>query len=138
MSLGGTLLHELAHFVVGFVLRARPTTLVIFPRRDGNRWVLGSVQFENLHLWNAAPVALAPLLLAPGSLLALLYGLPALLANDALAAWVGCAYLTTAGLQACLPSRTDWKVGGLSLLAYMGVAAGVYLVARAVMGISGP
>ncbi len=58
----GTLCHELAHFSVGLLLGAEPTGLSIIPRRTGRTWELGSVTFANLRWYNAAPAALAPLL----------------------------------------------------------------------------
>ena len=58
----GTLCHELAHFSVGLLLGAEPTNFSIVPRRTGRTWELGSVTFANLRWYNAAPAALAPLL----------------------------------------------------------------------------
>jgi hypothetical protein len=58
----GTLCHELAHFSVGLLTNAEPTGLTILPRRRGRVWELGSVTFANLRWYNAAPAALAPLL----------------------------------------------------------------------------
>ena len=58
----GTLCHELAHFSVGLLTGAEPTGLTIIPRRLGRTWELGSVTFANLRWYNAAPAALAPLL----------------------------------------------------------------------------
>ena len=61
-SVAGTLCHELAHFSVGLLLGAEPTGFSIIPRRAGRVWELGSVTFANLRWYNAAPAALAPLL----------------------------------------------------------------------------
>jgi hypothetical protein len=58
----GTLCHELAHFGVGLLLGAEPVGFTIIPRRSGRRWELGAVTFANLRWYNAAPAALAPLL----------------------------------------------------------------------------
>jgi hypothetical protein len=58
----GTLCHELAHFSVGLLLGADPVGFSIIPRRTGRTWELGSVSFANLRWYNAAPAALAPLL----------------------------------------------------------------------------
>jgi hypothetical protein len=67
----GTLCHELAHFSVGLLTNAEPIGLSIIPRRikqprgtagKGHNWELGSVTFANLRWYNAAPAALAPLL----------------------------------------------------------------------------
>ncbi len=59
----GTLCHELAHFSVGLLTNAEPTAISLFPRRKGKVWELGSVTFSNLRWYNAAPAALAPLLI---------------------------------------------------------------------------
>jgi hypothetical protein len=61
-TVAGTLCHELAHFSVGLLTAADPTGLTIIPRRIGRTWELGSVTFANLRWYNAAPAALAPLL----------------------------------------------------------------------------
>jgi len=64
----GTLCHELAHFSVGLLTNAEPVGMSILPRRikkpgKGHNWELGSVSFANLRWYNAAPAALAPLLI---------------------------------------------------------------------------
>ena len=64
LTLVGTISHEALHAVVGWVFRARPTSFSIIPKRQRDCWVLGSVSFRNLNIWNSAPVAFAPLLLA--------------------------------------------------------------------------
>lgn len=58
----GTLSHELAHFIVGLLVGAEPNRITIIPKRRGKVWELGSVVFNNLSWYNAAPAALAPLL----------------------------------------------------------------------------
>jgi hypothetical protein len=63
LSFVGTLCHELAHFGVGLLTNAEPTRISLLPRRKGKTWELGSVTFSNLRWYNAAPVALAPLLI---------------------------------------------------------------------------
>jgi len=66
-TVAGTLSHELAHFSVGLLTNAEPIGLSVIPRRikkpgKGHNWELGSVTFANLRWYNAAPAALAPLL----------------------------------------------------------------------------
>lgn len=68
----GTLCHELAHFSVGLLTNAEPVGISVLPRRiklpkgarskGAHNWELGSVTFANLRWYNAAPAALAPLL----------------------------------------------------------------------------
>lgn len=61
-TLAGTLCHELAHFCVGWLTGAAPTSLSVIPRRAGQHWQLGSVSLSRVRWYNAAPAALAPLL----------------------------------------------------------------------------
>jgi hypothetical protein len=63
-NLTGVMLHEAAHLAAGILFRARPTAVSLIPRRDGNRWQLGSVRFARITAVNALPIALAPLALA--------------------------------------------------------------------------
>lgn len=57
-----TVLHELAHLAVSLVTLAHPHSINVFPRRDSNGWVLGSVKCRRITMLNAFPVGLAPLL----------------------------------------------------------------------------
>lgn len=63
--LPGTVAHELCHYVVGLLLNAQPTRIVLWPVKVGQRLVLGEVGFSNLTWYNAALTGMAPLLLAP-------------------------------------------------------------------------
>ena len=76
VRLPGTLLHELAHLVVGFITGGRPAGFTIIPRRtigfitDGSErraWVLGSVTIANPSVIAAFPSGFAPLLLLPSA-----------------------------------------------------------------------
>lgn len=62
-TLAGTICHELAHFIAGLATGARPTSFTVIPRRSGRHWQLGSVTLSRLTWYNAAPSALAPLVL---------------------------------------------------------------------------
>lgn len=66
VNIPGTFLHETAHFTVGLLLNARPTSFTLVPKRasDGG-YTTGSVGFKNLRFYNALPSAMAPLLLLP-------------------------------------------------------------------------
>lgn len=59
----GTICHELAHYVVGLLTGARPTSFTVIPQRVGKHWELGSVTLTRVRWYNAAPTALAPLLI---------------------------------------------------------------------------
>jgi hypothetical protein len=108
----GTLCHELAHFGVGLLCGAEPTGLTVLPRRAGRNWELGSVTFANLRWFNAAPSALAPLLV--------------LAVPFAVAAWrtepgwhfapldLGLAWLLAPQFLSFWPSPTDWRLAARS------------------------
>lgn len=61
--LAGTICHEFAHFSVGWLTGAAPRSFSIIPRRSGNSWQLGAVTLSNVRWYNAAPAALAPMLI---------------------------------------------------------------------------
>jgi len=115
--LPGTLVHELAHFVVAFVLGARPSFPSIVPSRTEHGWRLGSVAFR-VGYARALPIGLAPLLLAPlalwwaGSFLH-----PASWPLYGLHVWIVAALLT-----ASLPSTTDFKLALPALCVVMVIA----------------
>ncbi len=119
----GTVAHELAHFVVAFVLGARPAFPSLIPVRTQRGWQLGSVAFRVGHL-RALPIAMAPLLLAPLAVwwaAALLH--PALPPLYFLHVWIVAALFS-----ASLPSRTDFRLalpafGLLALLALIATVA---------------
>ena len=111
-TLAGTICHELAHFGVGWLMGARPSGLTVVPRRVGDGWELGSVRLANARWYNAAPVALAPLLvLAIPFLVAwwrIRFGLRFGLTDAALACLLAPQFL------ACWPSSTDWRIAARS------------------------
>lgn len=126
LSLVGTTGHELLHAGVGWVLCAKPTSFSIFPKRNGNTWVLGSVGFTNLNIWNSAPVAFAPLLLAGVGLLVFQHWmLPSFLGGLYLT-WLLAGYVVACCFFACIPSSTDLRVGALSALMYSGIGYGLW------------
>lgn len=118
LALPGTVAHELAHYLVAVLLRARPSFPSLLPQRSERGWRLGSVAFH-AGKWRAVPIALAPLLLFPLAFWwasGWLAGAQGLLL--ALHAWVVAALLS-----ASLPSRTDLRIAmpGLLLIAAMAV-----------------
>ena len=122
LALPGTVAHELAHLVVGYLLRARPDGFSVWPRARGNAWMLGAVSFRNVGLLNGALVALAPLLLLPVAWLSLIQVLLPLWTKDLWGWWLLAGYLTATALFAALPSIQDIKLGGRSLLFYAAAA----------------
>jgi hypothetical protein len=123
----GTLCHELAHFGVGLLTNAEPTSISLFPRRKGKVWELGSVTFANLRWYNAAPAALAPLLI--------------LLLPLAVAAWrtgpgwrfapldLLLAVLLAPQFLSFWPSPVDWRLAARSWpwLLVLALAGAMYL-----------
>ena len=122
----GTLCHELAHFGVGLLTNAEPTNISLFPRRKGKVWELGSVTFANLRWYNAAPAALAPLLI--------------LLLPLTVAAWrtgpgwhfapldLVIAVLLAPQFLSFLPSPVDWRLAARSWpwIVVLGMGGGLY------------
>jgi hypothetical protein len=117
----GTICHEVAHYCVGLLTRAKPISFSIIPRRSGRQWTLGYVEFANLRWYNAAPTALAPILI--------------LAIPVAVGAWrvarpwsfdwtdLGIAFLLAPQFLSFWPSRDDW---GLAVASwpYLVVAGG--------------
>jgi hypothetical protein len=117
----GTAMHEIMHWIVGWVTLARPTRMALFPKIDGDRVVLGSVWFENIGWWNSVPVALAPLLGIPLCIL-FVAAMPPIgwTITGAFTAWVAASVLSQSW-----PSREDWQVAfsepvGVAMYAALG------------------
>ena len=121
----GTLCHELAHIVTGFLTMAKPAGIRLWPERTDTGWNLGTASFRGIGILNAAPVALAPLLLYPlGAWLFEAFMRPAYQeANYWL--WAGMGYVIASCWNSGLPSRQDLKLGGLSIILYALLAAAV-------------
>lgn len=100
-ALPSTFLHELAHWLMGWLCFARPAGLHLMPRRVQGALVLGRTTFYHLQWWNAPLVALAPLGLLP-----LGAGLVLLPIGDPMIAF-GCGVAAGLLLQGGLPSRSD-------------------------------
>lgn len=119
-ALPGTLAHEMSHYVVALLLRARPRLPRLWPQRTERGWRLGSVAFQ-APWWRAGPIALAPLLLLPAALAwVVMLVAPAQGVLLALHAWVAGTML-----DASLPSRTDLRIAlpTLAVLAALMIAA---------------
>lgn len=118
LSLGSTWLHEMCHLLMGYLLRARPVSFSLLPHREGDYWVMGSVGFTNLNLWNAAPVAFAPLgLIGLGALIFQEWLLPAVATGAYLSALIA-SYGVACCFFSCLPSATDLRQGAGSAVLY--------------------
>jgi len=124
IALPGTALHEMSHWLVGVFLLAKPISASIWPRRQANQWILGSVRFANLNIINSAPVAFAPLLLLAIAWLCVIY-MRQLLEHGCYGTWFALSYISACCLFSCVPSTTDIRVGALSAMMY---GAGFYAV----------
>ena len=126
LALPGTFLHELSHWLVGMLLGGQPTPPSIVPVRTERGWRLGSVGLRRVRWFNALPIGLAPLLLAPLAAFALVHA-AAIDASQWLH-WVA-LYVAAAAALSCLPSVADWKIVlsrpfGLLLYAALAAAGG--------------
>lgn len=130
LSIVGTVLHEMAHLLVGALMLARPTSFSIFPKRTASGWVLGSVGFRNLNILNAGPVAFAPLLLAGVTWAAYAFwAQPAFSAGNYLS-WLLSGYVMAVSLFSSIPSATDIRLGARSGLLYGAIGYGLWVLAQ--------
>lgn len=128
LTLIGTIGHEALHAIVGWLVNAKPTSFSIIPRRQQNGWVLGSVGFKNLNIWNSAPAAFAPLLLGWVAWLVFIHRMrPAFQQSDYLS-WLIYGYTVAVALFSSVPSHIDIRMGALSALMYGCVGAVVLLL----------
>ena len=104
----GTVCHESAHFIVGLLTGARPQSFTIVPRRAGNNWQLGAVTFTNIAWYNAAPAALAPILILAVPLAVAWWRT----ANGLHFAWLDAVFALLLAPQflSFWPSWVDWKI----------------------------
>jgi hypothetical protein len=63
LFLPGILIHEVSHYVVAWVLQARPSKLTLWPKAKRGRVVLGSVEVHNTDPVSHSIIGAAPLLL---------------------------------------------------------------------------
>lgn len=125
LSLPGTFSHELVHFMVGSVLLAKPAGFSIWPKRAEGGWVLGSVSFRKVNVFNGAFVALAPMLLFPLAWLCLTRMAAPFWTTGQWGWWLLSGYFISTILLAATPSRQDIKLGSPSLLLY-GTVGGLW------------
>ena len=67
LVLPGTFCHETCHYLSGLVLNGRPVSFSVWPRREENQILLGTVMMANLTWYNAFFIGMAPLALLPGA-----------------------------------------------------------------------
>ena len=146
-AIPGTLLHELAHFLVALVTGGRPSGFSIIPRprecalADGSQrrmWVLGSVSIGNAGTLSALPTGLAPLSLVAAAYYLYshwLFWYPADLQHTLI------MYLSVYLLcYSSVPSTQDIKVAFSSitgLILYGGIGIGAFLFRDKLLGLLG-
>jgi hypothetical protein len=116
LSWPGTVVHELLHYVIGFVLFAQPTKISVWPEdRETSGQTMGYVNFANIQWYNAMPTGLAPLL----GVFVVLFIAGLVPAGFSLSGifWV---WAMASVLSQVWPSQQDWKVafssiGGLAM-----------------------
>ena len=103
----GTLLHELAHYLVALVLNGHPRGLSVQPRREGNMLILGEVPAANMRWYNGTAIALAPLGLL--GVAWLFYSTQ--LSQDQSWPWFAAKVFVLASLiQGAIPSSSDFRM----------------------------
>lgn len=109
LSLPGTAVHELLHFLLGTLTLARPVKFSLLPKfhRDGSA-TLGYVTFTHIRWYNALWVGIAPLLALPAALWLVYYrsiqGTPLGLQE---VAW---SYVAASLTYSCVPSKADMAI----------------------------
>ena len=105
LELPATAMHELSHWLVAFLTGSRPGFPSLWPKREGNHWVLGTVTFSP-GTWTAGGVALAPaLILMPVAYWGLFVRPKELLVSEIIAG-LGYGYAA----WGCVPSSTDFEI----------------------------
>jgi hypothetical protein len=122
----GVVMHEFMHLMVGLVLLAKPTSLNLIPRRAGDKWLFGSVSFSGLTIFNAAPVAYAPLLLLGVAWILFQHWMLPSIHEEHYLTWLLSGYVIACALFYSLPSITDIKVGGWSTVFWGMIAIGIW------------
>jgi hypothetical protein len=63
LLLPGTVLHELSHWIIAFLLNGKPIQVSLWPKQtDPNNWTLGEVRITHLTWYNGLWIGLAPIL----------------------------------------------------------------------------
>ena len=117
------------HFIVGLLLNAKPCNFTLFPRRNENGYVMGSVGFTNITFYNAIPASMAPLMLLPIGFYLNRYFLPNM--APTFTNYVLYVLLQTIIIENALPSSADFKVARmyfLGIIMYTAIGVGLFLM----------
>jgi hypothetical protein len=123
VGLPGTFAHELAHFIVAFVLGAHPSLPNVIPKRTERGWLLGSVAFRAGY-FRALPIALAPLALAPLAL----WWAGTFLHSASWPLYCVQLWVVAALVTASLPSTTDLKLALPALVVVAVIVLGIWIL----------
>lgn len=105
LTVPGTFLHEAAHYGFALLLDGNPGTFSILPTVSNGQMVsYGHITFTP-NWWNAATVALGPVLVAPASVWLMAIGSRLPLPLNALCIWAAAA-----GFYSAQPSGQDWSI----------------------------
>lgn len=105
VTVPGTFIHELAHYGFALLLGGNPGTFSIIPSFSGGQMMsYGHITFSP-SWWNAATVALAPVLVAPASVWLMAFGTRLSLPLNALCVWAAAA-----GFYSAMPSSADFAI----------------------------
>lgn len=106
VTVPGTILHELAHYVYALILNGRPGSFSIFPTVvDGGKMdSYGHITFMP-NFWNAATVVMAPILAIPASVFLMVFGS----SRSPLVNFL-CIWAASVGFYSAEPSRADWSI----------------------------
>ncbi|WP_143009943.1 hypothetical protein [Propionivibrio dicarboxylicus] len=110
----GTVAHETLHAGIGYVLGAQPESMRIQPHQN----ILGYVRFARLSKWNAAPVALAPLLLMAAGVWCFLHLMLPAFSGGAYLRWALVGWLSAICIFSGLPSTSDFRIAAWSIRPY--------------------
>lgn len=126
----GTLAHELSHWILAKLFLARPRLPLLLPKRNGDQWTMGSVEFVP-KIWNVIPVGLAPLLLLPIGFWFILNVMHP--ATGVL--YVAWGWVSGNMLFASIPSSQDWKIAMPALAVVVLLVAGYYFFCAQTLGL---
>ncbi len=110
-NMPGTFFHELAHFFVGLITFGKPENFSLIPSISKESITFGSVRFSGLNFFNTLPIALAPYLLLPFSLILIVSFSNMLCVSNSLDYYsLLYAFIVYSTLISCFPSSVDWRV----------------------------
>lgn len=121
----GVVVHELLHFIVGFLTMARPSGMTLWPiKQDGGYYSLGTVSFRRINMLNGVFVGLAPLISLP-----MIWFISKELqsSNYTMEIQVAATYFMACMFLSSIPSKADWLIARRSLpIGFVAVAYFAY------------